>query len=142
MSLRHSLLLAGLALAPLSGCGSGEPRVPVVAVSGKISWYGHPPAGAQVVLHPLARPADSDVAPAGIVQPDGTFQISAYDPGDGAPPGEYVATVEWHRLVSTDDGSGGRGPNVLPAQYASPQTSPLRVTVRDEPTDLAPIEIR
>jgi len=142
---RHVLIwavsLAGLAFV-LTGCGSREPRVPVVAVSGKISFQGQAPAGAQVVLHPVAKSAESNVAPSGTVKEDGTFQISAYDQGDGAPPGEYVATVEWFRIISTGEGSGGRGPNVLPPQYASPQYSPLRVTVKSEPTDLPSIEIR
>jgi hypothetical protein len=134
--------LALLALLALTGCGSGEPRVPVVAVAGKISYYGQAPAGARVVLHPVARSADSDIAPSGVVKGDGSFQISAYDVGDGAPPGEYVATVEWFRVIPSEEGGGGRGPNVLPVQYASPDSSPLRVTVKAEPTQLDPIEIR
>jgi hypothetical protein len=137
-------LLAGLAVVALAltGCGSGEPRVPVVAVTGKISFQGQVPAGAQVVLHPVATSAESNIAPSGTVKDDGTFAISAYDQGDGAPPGDYVATVEWFRLVSTGDGGGGRGPNVLPGQYASPATSPIRLTIKPEATELPPIEIR
>jgi hypothetical protein len=144
VSFPHVFSLAGLILtfAALTGCGSREPRVPVVAVTGKISFQGQVPAGAQVVLHPVATSAESDVVPSATVKEDGTFAISAYDQGDGAPPGDYIATVEWFRLVSTGDGGGGRGPNVLPVQYASPVTSPIRVTVKPEATELPPIEIR
>jgi hypothetical protein len=140
--MRHLPLLAGVAGAlVLTGCGRSEPRVPVVSVTGKISFQGQVPAGAQVVLHPVVKSEESNVAPFATVKDDGTFAISAYDHGDGAPPGEYVATVEWFRLVATE-GGGGRGPNVLPAAYASPATSPIRVTVKSEATELPPIEIR
>ena len=142
MATRFLSTLPLLAALALTGCGSGEPRVPVVAVTGKISYYGQAPAGAQVVLHPVAKSAESDVAPSGVVKDDGTFQISAYEQGDGAPPGEYVATVEWFRVVASGEGGGGRGPNVLPAKYASPEFSPLRVTVKAESTQLEPIDIR
>jgi hypothetical protein len=139
---RHFPLLAGLAATlAFAGCGRSEPRVPVVQVSGKISFQGQAPAGAQVVLHPVGKAGESNIAPSGTVKEDGTFKISAYDQGDGAPPGDYVATVEWFRVVATD-GGGGRGPNVLPPQYASAQYSPLRVTVKTEPTELPLIEIR
>lgn len=134
-------LLAALALA-FTGCGRSEPRVPVVAVTGKITYQGEPPAGAQVVLHPVSKSAESNVAPSGVVKEDGTFQISAYDQGDGAPPGEYVATVQWFRVVSTGEGGGGRGPNVLPTAYADPATSPIKVKVESSATQLDPIEIR
>lgn len=136
-----ALSLVGIAVALTSaGCGYSDNRVPVVTVSGKISYQDQAPAGAQVVLHPVSKSGESDVAPSGTVQDDGSFQISAYHPGDGAPPGDYVATVEWFRIVATE-GGGGRGPNVLPAQYANPTSSPIRVTVRNEATELAPIEI-
>jgi hypothetical protein len=138
---RSFVLLAALAPA-FAGCGHSEPRVPVVAVSGKVSFQGQAPAGAQIVLHPVAPQADSNVAPSGTVKDDGTFQISAYDQGDGAPPGEYVATIQWFKVVTSAEGGGGRGPNVLPATYADPATSPLKVKVENGATQLHPIEIR
>jgi len=133
-----SLLFTLLSVATL-GCG-GESRVSVVPVSGKVTFQGTAPAGAQVVLHPVTRSDETSVAPSGTVKEDGSFQISAYDQGDGAPPGEYVATVQWFRLVAEEGGSG-RGPNVLPVKYASPETSPVKVTVNSDATELQPIEI-
>jgi hypothetical protein len=138
--LRSLALLAALTPA-LVGCGRSEPRVPVVAVTGKVSFQGQAPAGAQIVLHSVSPKADSQVAPSGTVKDDGTFQISAYDQADGAPPGEYVATIQWFRIVQTE-GGGGRGPNVLPATYSDPATSPIKVKVENSATQLDPIEIR
>jgi hypothetical protein len=132
-------LLGALATFTALGCG-GESRVSVVPVSGKVTFQGTAPAGAQVVLHPLTRSEETSVAPSGTVKEDGSFQISAYDQGDGAPPGDYVATVQWFRIVAEEGGSG-RGPNVLPVKYASPETSPVKVTVKGEATQLEPIDI-
>ena len=136
--LAASLLFMLMTLATI-GCG-GESRVSVVPVSGKVTFQGAAPAGAQVVLHPATRSEETSVAPSGTVKEDGSFQISAYDQGDGAPPGDYVATVQWFRVVAEEDGSG-RGPNLLPVKYASPETSPIKVTVNSNATELQPIEI-
>jgi hypothetical protein len=125
----------------LAGC-QGETRVPVFPVSGTVSFKGETPVGAQIVLHAVNRSTASDVAPVGTVKADGSFAITAYEPGDGAPQGEYVATVEWFRLITKGEGAGARGPNVIPKEYASPMTSPIRVSVNSGPTQVPPIEIR
>ncbi|MCI0334577.1 MAG: hypothetical protein L0228_15275 [Planctomycetes bacterium] len=80
----------------------------------------------------------SDVAPTGTVKDDGTFTITSYEPGDGAPHGEYVATVEWFKY---DEKLGGAGSNVIPQKYTSAKTSPIKVNVNGGPTDIPPIAI-
>lgn len=138
LSRRLALALIPLA-AVLSGCG--EARVPVYPVSGVVKFNGKAPTGAQIVLHPAGNSEPTEVTPVGIVQSDGTFKVTAYDPGDGAPVGEYVATVEWFKVVSDPGGGGGPGPNVLPKKYASSKTSPIKVSVGDGPTEIEPIVI-
>ena len=54
--------------------------------------------------------------------------------------GDYVVTVQWFKLV-TDDGGSGAGPNVMPKEYASPTTSPVKVSVKGGPTEIPPIAI-
>jgi hypothetical protein len=126
-----------LVLASASGCG--EARVPVYPVTGKVTFQGKPPIGAQVVLHSVSPAAANDVAPTGIVRSDGSFAISVYDDGDGAPQGEYVATIQWFKIIPEQ---GGRGPNVLPIKYASAKSSPVRVSVGSGPTTVDPIVIK
>src|SRR5688572_19943431 len=100
-----------IALVALTGCGKAEKRVTVVPVSGNILFRGKPPAGAQIVLHPVSgATSDAIVAPVGLVKDDGSFQISTYAEGDGAPAGDYTATIQWFKVVS-DAGGTGRGPN-------------------------------
>jgi hypothetical protein len=122
----------------LAGCG--EKRVAVYPVAGKLTYKGESLAGAQVVLHPVDKLLPSDVSATGTVKEDGTFHIGVYEEADGAPPGEYVATVQWFRVVPSE-GGGGRGPNVLPIKYASPKTSPIRVTVKPGQNQVSPIEL-
>ena len=145
MSYRHqvSVVAALLAALAVTGCGRSEKRVPVFQVSGAISFEGKAPAGAQIVLHPVSgSESDALVAPVGKVKDDGTFQISTYGEGDGAPAGEYKATVQWFKIVADPSGSGGgRGPNVLPPKYSTAQLSPITVSVKSEPNQLGPIVI-
>lgn len=131
--------LAALAmLVSVAGCG-GEKRVAVFPVSGKVSFQGSAPAGAQVVLHATSGGA-ADVAPTGTVKDDGSFVITSYEPGDGAPAGEYAVTVEWFKIVGGSEG-GGRGPNVLPKNFAAPGTTPIKVGVSG-PTEIPPIDVK
>ena len=137
----HLSVIATFALIPVlalvSGCG--EKRVRVVPVTGKVSFQGQSPAGAQVVLHPVsATTVPANFAATATVNGDGTFQIAGYENGDEAPPGDYVATVQWFKIVESE---GGRGPNVLPPKYASKDSSPIKITVGSGPTAVPPIEI-
>jgi hypothetical protein len=127
------------ALAAVIGCS--EPRIPVFPVSGKVTYQGKPPVGAQIVLHAKGNAESYGIAPVGVVKSDGSFAITAYEPEDGAPQGEYVATIQWFKTI-TNEGGTGAGPNVLPVKYASAQTSPIKVNVNGGPTQIPPIAIQ
>lgn len=134
---RLSLIMCLPVAAALIGCG--ESRVEVSPVTGKVTYQGQSPVGALIVLHPVSPADGASVAPTGAVKKDGTFAITAYEKGDGAPPGEYVATIEWYKF---DEKLGGSGPNVLPQDYANAKTSPIKVTIKaGEPTEIPPITI-
>lgn len=136
-----SLVLLAFVLAAV-GCGKSDaPRIKTYPITGKVSFKGTPPVGAQVVLHPVSSSGPDDISSAGKVKDDGTFSITTYADGDGAPPGEYAATVVWFK-VQEDEVGGGRGPNVLPPEYADPKTTPVKVTVAQSPTEVPPIEIK
>lgn len=140
LSFRHSTsALLAVMLFAFSGCG--ERLLPVVPVSGKVLVKGQPAAGAQVVLHPVSADPEQVFSASGKVQDDGTFKIGLHTADDGAPPGEYVATVQWFKLVQTEGGAGP-GPNVVAQEFGDPKRSPLKVTVKNESTELAPFEVR
>jgi hypothetical protein len=133
----HLSITTLAAVTTLAGCSS-EVRIPVFPVSGKVTYQGHAPVGAQIILHPVKYSGPDSVAPVGTVLDDGSFKVTAYDPGDGAPQGDYVATVQWFKITKE---AGGPGPNVLPKKYADPKTSPIKITVNSGPTDVPPITI-
>lgn len=133
-------LVLGAALIPalLLTSGCGEKWAEVFPVAGSVKFDGQAPVGAQIVLHPVTPPGPDAVAPTGRVKSDGSFQITSYQSGDGAPPGDYVATIQWFQI----DKDGNVGPNVIPKEYAAPTTSPIKVTVNaGGPTQLEPITI-
>ena len=135
-----SLLSAWLPLAV--GCGQARPaRVPVVPVEGAITFNGQPLPGALIVLHPKTSGSATAPAPRAQVEKDGSFRFTTYDAGDGAPPGEYVATIAWYRLVN-QGGDLKAGPNVLPPQYSNPKTSNWEIRVAEAATRLPPVQLR
>jgi hypothetical protein len=136
---RGSILLIAMMPLLMSFNGCAEKRVPVYPVAGKVSYKGQPPVGATVVLHSVKSGQTSDVAPSGTVKDDGSFAITSYEPGDGAPQGDYVATIEWYRYQKE---LGGAGPNVIPPKYVSAKTSPVKVSVVGGPAQIAPIIIK
>lgn len=128
------------ALLAVAGCAKKETFVEVFPVSGTVKVDGKAPEGARVVLSPVNPSGPDAITPNGAVKSDGSFTVTTYKAGDGAPPGEYVVTVVWFKY---DESIQGTGPNVLPEQYASPKTSPIKATVAaGVPTVIDPIVIR
>lgn len=118
------LLLAGF------GCGSseGDKKGATFPVKGQVQLDGRPLGGVFVVLHPLA--GDPARRSYGRTAADGTFVLSTYAHQDGAPAGEYIVTILW------PDGEGQ-----VP-QYARPETSGIRVEIKQGANELAPFPLR
>jgi hypothetical protein len=122
-------LLAALVVSPVllasAACG-GPKRLPLYPVTGQVSFKGKPTPGALVVFQHLQHNA---VQPSGYVREDGSFQLTTYAKDDGAPEGEYTVMITWTERDARPDPKTGEVPNRLPARYASPRTSGLRVKV-------------
>jgi hypothetical protein len=126
----HHIGAIAVCLAALwvTGCGSKEP--PVYEVRGQILFNGKPVSHAFLALHPLEASQPRSVHPSATTDENGQFVLSSYHAQDGAPPGEYIATVEWRKPKQLDADASVQGPNLLPARYSKPATSDLRVTVK------------
>jgi hypothetical protein len=125
----------------LSGCEQSTDK-PVFPVKGQVFVKSQPAEGALVVLRPEGDPNPEEWPagfPRGNVAADGTFQVSTYGTGDGAPAGTYTVLVQWRKPVAgstpstdpeapTTDRLGGR--------YMDPAKSKLRATVEEKPTEL------
>jgi hypothetical protein len=132
-------LCVGMAIS-VTGCSGNVGKVPVFPVKGKVAVAGEVPLGALVVLYPVQPGADKDLRPSAKIGQDGTFSMTTYVADDGAPAGEYTATIQWNKLIKTGQDYSA-GPNVVPKQYAASETSPWKIKVENKPNELAPINI-
>lgn len=123
-----------------AGCSAESEGPPTVPVAGKLLVDGQPAAGAQVIFHP-ADSHDFDrrgSRPTGRVTADGTFQMTTYQPNDGAPAGDYVVTVYW----AQDPESLEPSPDRLKQRFLNPALSKIHVAVIKSTTELTPIELQ
>jgi hypothetical protein len=128
-------------LAAIVGCGKAEPdRVAVHPAAGTITFKGQPAHGAFVTLHPKAAPAESVPTPRANVDKDGSFNVSTFNSGDGAPEGEYVVTVHWYKLIKNGNDVAA-GPDVIPRKYGNPASSDLVVRIAAGENALPPIKL-
>jgi hypothetical protein len=114
--------------------------VPVYPVNGRVSVAGEVPEGALVVLYPARKLGEEELRPSGRVAKDGSFRLTTYEADDGAPTGEYTATVQWNKLVKKGRDYAA-GPNVVPKAYANPETSAWKIKVAEAPNELPPLRI-
>src|SRR5947209_451117 len=105
----------------LGACGS---RTSLYPVRGEVFVKGRPAEGALVVFHPVAAHDPAAGRPRGIVAADGSFQLSTYTKADGAPPGDYIVTINW---LDHDKRKEEQVPDKLKGHYTSPNTSKLRI---------------
>jgi hypothetical protein len=93
--------------------GSVPDAASTVPVSGTVLLAGHLLEGGEVEFHsPSARAT-------GRIEPDGSYRLTTFQPGDGAVPGVYRVAV---RPLHSQSGT----PLVsIPARYADPETSGL-----------------
>jgi hypothetical protein len=139
--IRHIAIAVSLVLALWAGYSfatrDGSKRL-VYAVTGTVMFEGHPAEGATVVLHPVDR--SITIRPRGVVDADGSFELTTYLPGDGAPVGEYKVTIDWRKPVDVG-GDFLPGPNLLPEALASVGTTKLHASVPRGGGELEPYEI-
>ena len=121
-----------------AGCGSDDAwHAETVPVQGKIRINGQVPEGAFVTLHPTGEAVDvRESKPWGVVGDDGIYELRTYDKGDGAPLGEYRATVVWRENPSIPG-----SPDMLAGAYDDPQESQWTFTIEQGQTELPPLEI-
>jgi len=117
----------------LSGCGGHEGLAPV---SGKVTYKGQPVTQGEISF----VPEDSGNRGAhGMLDAQGNYQLSTYDPGDGAYVGKHrvaIVSVGPDKPVPAkrkgkmmDEEMQGSGNPLIPKRYFSPATSKLTAEV-------------
>lgn len=115
--------------------------VAVHPVKGKVILDGQPLANAAIVLHRVGESKlPANLHPRAKATEDGTFLLETFDAADGAPDGEFVATV-FLTEESIVDGEKQAGPNLLPTVYSRPETSPFKIRITSSTKELQPLEL-
>lgn len=132
----RSGVAAVIALASVS-CDSQETLYPVY---GRVTCKGSPAVGAVVYLQ---RPEAGANAPLilGIVQQDGSFELTTGSQGQGAPAGDYVVLIEWKRVPGRGKQRLQTGPDRLQGRYADARSPRFRATVAGPATTLPAFEV-
>ncbi|MBA3314862.1 MAG: carboxypeptidase-like regulatory domain-containing protein [Planctomycetota bacterium] len=151
---RFSILVATLTAITLAGCG-GADYPETVPVEGTVFFDGKPVSGVNVSFFTDGAPR----AAYGVTDSEGHFVLSTFGSRDGAIPGVHIATVSKPGEQAPQTPASNQPPkpedlaktyvqtmiidkekstNVLPANYASKDTSPLKYTVvEDAPNNFA-----
>jgi predicted flap endonuclease-1-like 5' DNA nuclease len=133
-----SIFAAMLFLVPWS---KSSHAVETVSVSVHVNYEGHPAVGAFVTLHPIGvSQLPPNVRPSGYVQANGVVKFNTFGSLDGVPAGEYLATVQWNKLIEKD-GESSPGPNIVPDRYGLPVTSGLKLEIKAKQTELPALQL-
>ncbi|PQO34489.1 carboxypeptidase regulatory-like domain-containing protein [Bremerella cremea] len=133
---RRGLLAMLTVAACLVGCSSGSSeKVPgrslTVNVIGTVALNGKPVAGATVMFNSESL----NLTAYGKTDADGKFQLTTYEPGDGAPIGHYRVVIKKVEQSVTGESDHPALPpttqssSKLPLQYANWKTSGLTAMV-------------
>jgi hypothetical protein len=141
--MRFSSLFSALLLAALLGCG--DDRLSVYPVSGKVSVNGQPAEGATVIFYTqntdLRRPGVP--IPKGTVAADGTFKLTTYQDGDGAPAGDYAVAINWMQVTKpSNDPEQQVEVDRLGGRYSTPDKSGLTAKIEATSNELPPFELK
>jgi hypothetical protein len=121
------LVGAVLPLCVLGGCGRGE-RLTVYPVQGKVLVVGIPAGNASVFFYPC-DPTQQRISTATTAS-DGTFWLTTFVSGDGAPEGEYDVTVVWPDYSIPRDECADPLHDRLKLRYADRKKTELHATIR------------
>ena len=132
-----STLVVVASLATIAGCGNSRPTgLPETAiVKGNVKLNGAPLNEGVVRFVPNDTTCNPGV---GMIQPDGTFELSTYDRLDGATVGSHkvLVFVEPHL-----DGSSPDPPVQTPRKYHDLKSTPLEVEVKSGETNEITLEV-
>jgi hypothetical protein len=95
-NLRGCRVILSIVVVGIAGCG-GAKEFEVAPVSGTVTCNGTPLKDGLVVFVPIPRgdvkTKDSGRSASGVIQPDGTYQLTTYNSADGAIVGSHNVQV-------------------------------------------------
>jgi hypothetical protein len=136
-------LLAALGLISAIGCGDGG--LATYPVTGTVKVDGKPAGGAMVTFCPTTGSEElMKLRPIGHVGPDGKFEVTTFNKGDGLPEGDYKILIRWPTKVAGVDENDPRsvGPDRLRGRYMNLERTTFTVKVDSSTTELPPFELK
>ncbi|MEI6686457.1 MAG: hypothetical protein WCN64_09985 [Planctomycetota bacterium] len=132
------------------GCGekpSFKTTVPVFPASGKIRNQGKPMTGVILLFH--STDVNQKIKSQATTDDDGKFVTTTFKTADGAPEGDYIITLvvpsnesdSTREDAATEKQFRKEGPVRFPSKYQNPTTSPLKVKVIKNQSDLGILKI-
>lgn len=133
---RFSFFCVGLIASLISGCSDSDGwKARTYSTTGTLTINGNIPVNAIVQFMPVNKPVDSAGSrPYGRVRDDGAFSLTTYEPGDGAPIGEYHVLITWPQ-------PGDPRQDRLKGAFASPEKSATTFTIEKGRNQIPPIEL-
>jgi len=148
-----SLAVVLLAMTGCNGASGGADHPPTYPVTGKVLYKDQPVADAMVSFR--SGPAEKAVAAAGKTDANGNFELTSFEPGDGAVAGEHKVIVvktiiegEDPSYFDTNSPNYGKTPPkttkkfLVPEKYSKFESSGLTATVKDSGTSEVTLELK
>jgi len=101
---------------------------PLIAAQGTLYVDGRPADGAELEFWPLHVASGSQPRPTAVTDVEGRYRVTTGTSEIGAPPGIYAVTVR-RRPPTVRGEELVVGDDTLPARFAAPNTTPLRVEI-------------
>lgn len=126
-----------------TGCSNGKLTPPAtVPVSGSVTYNGKPVPGVRVKFHPQFKMGKVDFIPYGETGADGKYVLNTGKPGNGAPKGVYLVTLEIpYTDVDPKDGLEAELDR-LKGAYNDPNMSEWTITLKDGDNVIEPFQIQ
>ncbi len=124
----------------LGGCGDSS-RISTYRVTGTVTLDGDPLPDVQVVFAPQFEVPNEIGRPRGTTGPDGTYTLTSYQEGDGAPSGDYKVSIIWQgskpeaaesSFLTKPDQSGPPETDPTAGRFVNPDNSGLEYTVEEK----------
>jgi hypothetical protein len=130
-SSRREMSLAAALIVVIGTCGCFDSGLELVPVKGMVTVNGKPLTKGNVITQPIAGRGSN-----GIIQSDGSFELSSGREA-GAIPGPHAVAVVAYSKDGPLGAEGDPGDLIIPKRYTNLKTSELTIDVKDD--DNAPV---
>ncbi len=139
---RYSPVLLSLLLVGCDEAPEPSNRLVTIPVKGIVRMDGKPLANARIVLHPVDE-REGIPRPVGTSDVNGAFELRTYEAGDGAPEGNYRATISCRGpFQGKEEDRDELAPELVPSRYTSVHSSGITVSVSGTSVELKPWDLR